>query len=224
MAPSAPGAVFQPISFKNNPSGGWRNTRFCAKLHALREGFSRERAMAYELDQFIADCRSVLKRDPGPDGREDVRANLERLLQNRDFVETHCGDQVDRGLKVLYEDPDLKFQILAHVNDKARVSPPHDHGDSWAIYGQAKLWTDMTEWRREDNGKDPRHAKLTPAKKYRLNPGQAGIYQNGAIHSIDYPDKSRFVRVTGTDLDKIDRIRIDLATGEVHRMTPQQAT
>ena len=63
-----------------------------------------------------------------------------------------------------------------------------------------------------------------PEKKYRLNPGQAGIYQDGAIHSIDYPDKSRFVRVTGTNLDKINRIRIDLKTGEVHQMTPQQAT
>jgi hypothetical protein len=55
-------------------------------------------------------------------------------------------------------------------------------------------------------------------------PGQAGIYQDGRIHSIDYPDYARFVRVTGTNLDKIKRIRIDLTSGEVHQMTPQQAT
>ena len=61
-------------------------------------------------------------------------------------------------------------------------------------------------------------------KKYRLNPGQAGIYQDGTIHSIDYPDHARFMRVTGTNLDKIDRVRFDLKTGEVHQMTPQQAT
>ena len=126
--------------------------------------------MAYELDQFIADCRNFLKRDPGPGGREQVRANLERLLSNKDFVEKYCGDDVERGLKVLYEDPELKFQVLAHINDKARVSPPHDHGASWAIYGQAKLWTDMIEWKREDDGNDPKHAKLTPEKKYRLDP------------------------------------------------------
>ena len=59
------------------------------------------------------------------------------------------------GLKVLYEDPKLGFQVLAHINDKARVSPPHDHGASWAIYGQATKYTDMTEWEREDNGSDP---------------------------------------------------------------------
>ena len=180
--------------------------------------------MAYDLDQFISDCCSALSRDPGPTGREQVRQNLERLLANNDFIEKHCGDNVQRGLKLLYEDPKLRFQILAHINDKARVSPPHDHGDSRAIYGQASKYTDMIEWTREDDGKDPRHAKLKPAKKYRLMPGQAGIYQDGAIHSIDYPDYARFVRVTGTNLDKIDRIRVDLKTGEVEKMYAQRAT
>jgi len=76
--------------------------------------------MSYDLIQFIADCQTSLKRDPGPAGREKIRANLERLLSNKDFVEKYCGDNVERGLKVLYEDPELKFQILAHINDKAR--------------------------------------------------------------------------------------------------------
>ena len=178
--------------------------------------------MAYDLDQFIADARATLKGDPGPAGREKVRTDLERLLANKDFVAQTCGDDVPAGLKVLYEDKDLGFQILAHVNDKARKSPPHDHGASWAIYGQATRYTDMIEWERA--GGDDKHAKLKEVKRYRLEPGHAGIYQDGKIHSIDYPDKSRFVRVTGTNLDRITRIRIDLATGEVHQMTPQQAT
>lgn len=180
--------------------------------------------MPYQLDQFIADCRSILKRDPGPKGREEVRVRLENLLDNPDFIRAHCGEDTPRGLHVLYEDPESGFQILAHINDKARASPPHDHGVSWAIYGQATHYTDMTEWEREDNGADPKYAKLKPVKKYRLTPGHAGIYQDGKIHSIDYPDHARFIRVTGTNLDRIDRVRFDLKTGEVHRMTPQQAT
>ena len=180
--------------------------------------------MAYDLDQFISDCRSILSRDGGPHGREEVRTRLERLLGNPDFIRKYCGEDVPRGLQVLYEDPKLGFQVLAHINDKARVSPPHDHGDSWAIYGQATHYTEMTEWEREDAGDDPAHAQLKPVKKYRLTPGHAGIYQDGTIHSIDYPDQARFIRVTGTNLDRIDRVRFDLKTGEVHRMTPQQAT
>jgi len=180
--------------------------------------------MAYSLDQFIADCRTALARDPGPAGREEVRANLERLLVNPDFIRDYCGDDQPRGLKVLYEDPQLGFQVVAHINDKARVSPPHDHGTSWAIYGQATKYTDMSEWERADDGSDPKHAKLKLKKKYRLTPGQAGIYQDGAIHSIDYPDHARFVRVTGTNLDKIKRIKIDPKCGAVEQMTLQQAT
>src|SRR5690349_21614111 len=151
--------------------------------------------MAYELDQFISDCRSILQRDPGPKGREDVRQHLEKLLANKDFVARTCGDDAPLGLKVLYEDKELGLQVLAHVNDKARKSPPHDHGASWAIYGQATLFTEMTEWDRLDDGSDPNTAELKPAKTYRLMPGNAGIYQDGKIHSIDYPDNARFVRV-----------------------------
>ena len=178
----------------------------------------------YDLDQFIADCKTTLARDGGPAGREQVRLNLERLLGNPDFIRQYCGDDQPRGLKVLYEDPKLGFQVLAHINDKARTSPPHDHGASWAIYGQATKYTDMTEWQREDNGADPKLAKLKPAKKYRLTPGKAGIYQDGAIHSIDYPDYARFIRVTGTNLDKINRIKIDPKTGAIEQMYAQQAT
>ena len=82
----------------------------------------------------------------------------------------------------------------------------------------------MTEWEREDNGAEANKAKLKPVKKYRLLPGHAGIYQDGTIHSIDYPDSARFIRVTGTNLDNIQRVRFDLATGKVNQMTPQQAT
>jgi predicted metal-dependent enzyme (double-stranded beta helix superfamily) len=182
--------------------------------------------MSYDLDQFVADCRAVLSRDPGPAGREEVRVRLERLLANPEFIREHCGDDVPRGLKLLYEDQALGFQILAHINDKARVSPPHDHGASWAIYGQATHHTDMIEWERVDDGSDTGTgtAKLQPTKKYRLTPGHAGIYQDGKIHSIDYPDHARFIRVTGTNLDKINRVRFDLESGKVHQMTPQQAT
>ena len=191
---------------------------------AVTELNMEKNAMPYDLDQFVSDCRSVLKRDPGPGGREEVRTRLERLLSNKEFVEEYCGEHVPRGLKLLYEDPELGFQVLAHINDKARVSPPHDHGASWAIYGQATQYTEMTEWERKDDGSDPGKAKLNPVKKYRLLPGHAGIYQDGTIHSIDYPDQARFVRVTGTNLDRIPRVSFDLASGKVNQMAPQQAT
>lgn len=175
------------------------------------------------LHYFTARCHEILKDDSGEAGRESVRLLLQELLRTDAFLRQYCLD-VKPGLYRLYEDPELGFQVLAHVNEKARVSPPHDHGDSWAIYGQAVGYTEMTEWRRTDDGGAPGHAKLEAVKTYRLMPGEAGIYPSGAIHSIDYPAKSCFVRVTGTDLDRIARVMFDLKTGAVTQMTPQQAT
>jgi hypothetical protein len=111
--------------------------------------------MPYDLDQFVADCRTSLEGDPGPAGREQVRKGLERLLANADFVKAYCGDYASYGVKILYEDPKLGFQVLSHCYDGPRTSPPHDHGESWAIYGQAAKYTDMTEWERTENAARP---------------------------------------------------------------------
>jgi predicted metal-dependent enzyme (double-stranded beta helix superfamily) len=179
--------------------------------------------MPYTLDQFTQDCHEALTQDPGPVGREQVRVLLGRLLADEAFVRKFCIDSRP-GLHLLFEDPELAFQVLAHVNEKPRVSPPHDHGDSWAIYGQATEYTDVTEWQRRDDGADKTHADLQPARMYRLSPGQVEIYQDGRIHSIDHPARSCFIRVTGTNLDRIPRIMIDPQSGVVTQMGAQRAT
>jgi hypothetical protein len=179
--------------------------------------------MAYSLDAFCEDCSTALKADPSPGSREKVRQNLERLLAEPGFLDRHVLS-APPGRHTLYEDPELGFVVLAHINLKGHKSPPHDHGASWAIYGQATQYTDMTEWERLDDCADPDRVTLKPKKQYRLLPGQAGIYQEGAIHSIDYPARARFIRVTGTNLDRIPRRRFDLTTGKATQMTPQQAT
>ena len=180
--------------------------------------------MTYELEDFCRDCHQTLARGAGPEALEAVRQSLARLLANGAFVERTCGPEAQQGLHLLYEDGELGFQVLAHVNEKPRVSPPHNHGESWAVYGQAIGHTDMTEFRRVDDGADAAHAKLEVTRKYRLNPGEVGIYASGAIHSIDYPEKSRFIRITGTNLDRIYRDAFDPATGAIKRMAPQQAS
>jgi predicted metal-dependent enzyme (double-stranded beta helix superfamily) len=180
--------------------------------------------MTYDLDQFIADARAALRRGSGLAELERVRRGLARLLANRAFVERTCGSGAAGGLHRLHVDDELGFEVLAHVNEKARKSPPHDHGQSWAIYGQAVGYTDMTEYRRVDDGSNPEQAKLEQTRHYRLNPGEVGVYAGTAIHAIDYPDKSRFVRVTGTNLDAIERVAYDEQTGRIKRMGAQQAT
>jgi hypothetical protein len=170
--------------------------------------------MTYTLDAFVKDAKTSLKEHEGPAGREKVRVLLERLLTNKDFVEEAVGPAAPMGTRKLYEDKDLGFVVLAHVNAKAHKSPPHDHGSSWAVYGQAVKYTDMSEFKRIDGGDSAGEAKLEKTKSYRLEPGHAGVYDVKAIHAIDYPEGSRFVRVTGRDLEYIKRLKFDMAAGK----------
>ena len=102
--------------------------------------------MAYTLEQFCADCSATLKKDDTHTGRQRIKGLLEKLLAERAFVDKYCGPDAAPGVHTLYKDPETGVHVLAHIYDKPRVSPPHDHGESWAIYGQAIAHTDMTDW------------------------------------------------------------------------------
>lgn len=166
--------------------------------------------MSYTLEAFCRDCALSLRADPGAGGKERIRTDLERLLADRDFVARHAGPDAAQGVHLLYRDPEQGFCVLAHINRAPRTSPPHDHGSSWAIYGQASAYTDMTEYRRQGDTAGPGPAKLEVKRRYRLEPGQAGLYDVGAIHAIAYGEGARFVRVTGADLEHVPRLKFDL--------------
>ena len=161
--------------------------------------------MAYTLDDLIKDCRDSLQKDSGEGGQEEVRQHLEKLCQNQDFIDENCPPDAPRGVHVLYTDPDYDFQVLNHIYEGGVTSPPHDHGDSWAVYCQAREYTDMTLWNRLDDGSKEPEALVQPVEVFRLNPGQAGRFSPGVIHSIQFPDGARFIRITGTDLEQIER-------------------
>ena len=99
--------------------------------------------MPQTLDAFAARVREILQKEDNPAGREKVAALLRGALKDRAFVDT-VFDETSPERKVLYEDPQLGFCILAHRYTDAKHSPPHDHGPSWAIYGQVDGETVMT--------------------------------------------------------------------------------
>jgi hypothetical protein len=168
-------------------------------------------AMAYTLDAFCHDSRACLAAHPDQIGRNNLRGLLEKLLADQAFLKQHVLS-APPGRHTIYEDPDHKFCVLVHVNEAAGKSPPHDHGKSWAIYGQATGYTDMTEYNRTDGSGGAGKAVIDLTKSYRLEPGKVGLYDVGVIHAIDYPEGARFVRVTGEDLERVPRLKFDTDT------------
>lgn len=163
--------------------------------------------MSYSLERFAADCRAAIDRDPGPAGREEARRCLETALGDPAFVAAHLGPGNEEQRKVLYRDPEHGFCILAHVYKGARGSDPHDHGPSWAIYGQAEGVTEMTEWRKVEPPRDGEPGVVEPVRTYALSPGMAVVYNEGDLHSPRREHDTRLIRIEGTDLAGVARDR-----------------
>jgi hypothetical protein len=159
--------------------------------------------MTMTLDTLAHECRSLLLADPSPAGRAKLVALLGRALRDHEFVRLQfAGGMPER--KILYEDSDLGFCILGHEYHDAREGGPHDHGPSWAIYGQAEGETRMTDFVVVTPSAGMA-GKVRPAHSYALRPGDAHLYNEGAVHSPSRSGPTRLIRIEGTNLEKVAR-------------------
>ena len=164
--------------------------------------------MSLTLTTFAARVRETLQQGNNPAGREQVAALLRDALVDRAFVES-LFDDASPERKVVYQDPQLGFCILAHRYTDAKDSPPHDHGPSWAIYGQADGETVMTDWAVLEAAAPGKPGKVTKLHDYSLTPGVAHLYNEGAVHSPRRAGPTRLIRIEGTNLEGVARGRYD---------------
>ena len=171
--------------------------------------------MSYSLGDFCDDTRGILLESDDRSGRENVRQKLELLTRDAAFCATYVAPDSDSGVRQIFEDSTLDFCVLAYNMAESRTSPPHDHGSSWAVYGQVAGYTDMTIWSAADVDDD---ANIEPIRTFRLEPGQAGLFDVREIHSIHYPDGAKFIRVTGVDMNHEIRRVFDPEAGTVREI------
>jgi hypothetical protein len=166
--------------------------------------------MAYTLTQFAADIRETLKADPSAAGKEKVCALVSRSLNDKTFVATHLKARASGAnpREVLYEDPELGFCICGHVYSGPAIGSPHDHGSSWAIYGQADGTTEMTDWKIVQKGTGAEPSLVEPVKTYTMKPGDAHFYDVGVVHSPKREAPVKLVRIEGKNLDHVKRSNI----------------
>jgi hypothetical protein len=161
--------------------------------------------MGYTLEQVAATCHDILGAAPGPSGREKVAALIRDVLTDKAFLAQHVGaDGPER--KILYEDPSLGFCLLAHVYRGAKESKPHDHGPSWAIYGQAEGETVMSDWALVEPASEHAPGKVRRLRSYTLSPGMAHVYNEGDLHSPRRDGPTRLIRVEGVNMEGVRRL------------------
>jgi hypothetical protein len=113
--------------------------------------------------------------------------------------------------EVLYEDPELGFCICGHVYDGPANGGPHDHGPSWAIYGQAAGITEMTDWKIVRKGDGDQPSLVEPVTTYAMKPGDAHLYDVGDVHSPKREALVKLIRIEGKNLDHVKRSNIKAA-------------
>ena len=160
--------------------------------------------MSLTLETFAARVRDILRESNTPAGRAQVAAMLADALKDRQFVDSVLDDTTPER-KVVYEDPKLGFCILAHRYTDARDGGPHDHGPSWAIYGQADGETVMSDWVVVEPASAEQRAKVKKVREYKLTPGVAHVYNEGDIHAPSRAGASRLIRIEGVNLEKVRR-------------------
>jgi hypothetical protein len=164
--------------------------------------------MTQTIEQFAAACRRLLAAEPGAAGRRQVCDLVKQVLRDEAFVAAQLGDDVPER-KIIYEDPELGFCILAHVYHGARETPPHDHGPSWAIYGQAQGETLMSDWALVQPATEQRPGKVRHVRDYALMPGDAHLYNEGDLHAPRRMGPTRLIRIEGTNMDRVRRLRYE---------------
>ncbi|MDR3535077.1 MAG: hypothetical protein P4L71_01130 [Acetobacteraceae bacterium] len=157
------------------------------------------------IEQFAAQCRDAIMLNPGTAGREKVRSLVAQVLAEPDFVAQYIPEGTPER-HVLYEDPDMGFAILAHGYTGAKGSNPHDHGPSWAIYGQAAGETIMTDWECLARPTESTPGKAKRIRDYVMRPGDAYLYDIGVLHSPERKAATRLLRIEGLNMAKIKRL------------------
>jgi predicted metal-dependent enzyme (double-stranded beta helix superfamily) len=172
----------------------------------------RENAqMSYTLEQLASDIKATLKADPSPAGKEKVCGLVSKACLDKEFVAKNLTEEACRPRKVLYEDPELGFCICGHVYGDKAVSAPHDHGYSWAIYGQAEGQTVMTDWKIVKKGEGENPSLVEAVRNYEMNPGDVKFYDVGVVHSPRREQPTKLIRIEGANLDRVVRSKIKAA-------------
>ena len=166
--------------------------------------------MTYTLEQLAADIRAALRADQSSAAKHRVCRYVSRALGDPAFLATHLTDRPPNAnpREVLYEDPELGFCICAHVYDGPANGSPHDHGPSWAIYGQAAGVTEMTDWRIVQKGEAGKPSLVEPVRTYEMKPGDAHLYDVADVHSPRRAAPVKLVRIEGKNLDHVQRSNI----------------
>ena len=132
----------------------------------------------FDLDQFVSDCRALLRQEPA---QPAVREVVARAVSEPSAVLCALGEPTRGGIYVLHQSPELT--VLNVVWAPWMTLLPHNH-QMWAVIGIYTGREDNVFWRRLRG--DPR-GKVEAAGARALGVGDAEPLGRDVIHSVTNP-------------------------------------
>jgi len=166
--------------------------------------------MSYTLNDLADDIKEIVQNNKMPNGSDQICYFVSKALMDQNFVLQNLPDRQEGSppREVLYEDDYTGFCICGHVYSTDAIGFPHDHGSSWAVYGQASGETEMTDWQVTKNQPDEDIIYVKPNKTYTMKTGDVHFYGVGDVHSPLRKEPVRLLRIEGINLDHIQRSNI----------------
>jgi hypothetical protein len=155
--------------------------------------------MVLTLNAWAEQLREALANPEPQSGRSEAARLLAKVLADPDFLAALFAQEVGVR-KVLYEDPDIGFCIVAHEFLGAKKGLPHDHSPSWAIYGQAAGETHMSDFELLPDGIADAPRKVRMTRSYCMKQGDVHLYNEGDIHAPSRTSTTRLLRIEGMNL------------------------
>src|SRR5262249_51026867 len=160
---------------------------------------------AFDLDQFISDCRSARAADPS---HKLVREVVARAVSDPAAVLKSLGEPKRAEIQKLYQSDTLT--ILNVIWAPKMTVMPHDHR-MWAVIGIYSGREDNIFWRRVPG---VRGGKLQAAGAKALSTGDTEPLGSNIIHSVTNPIQrlTGAIHVYGGDFFRAERSEWDPET------------
>jgi hypothetical protein len=181
----------------------------------------QEQKAQSSLDRYIAEVRAAWGDGKDPQLPFKVAAAMETLFASTSPDDPWMAELIREGKpsRELYRDPDLGFIQMGHIHKQGHANQPHDHGPCWVVYGSYRGVTEITKYKRMDDGTREGVAKLEKERLDRLTPGVVVPYLPREIHSTNAVEGPGVVfRFLSYDLEKIDRYRYNVEKSTVAKV------
>ncbi len=169
------------------------------------------------VDQLAKDILSLTEKEEPSQQNIGIRGTelIQEFIQKPGVEDSLAKLDIRKKVR-LWGSQGSGIQILLHGADTPKRGSPHDHGRSWALYFQVSGVTEMSTYNRISGvpGR-PGRAVLEKTDQTDLTPGNAMFFGPLVIHSTQHPaPPARWIRVTGTDLDYVERLRFSIERQE----------